>query len=67
MQSDLPFSFSCAKTINSNFQHLKKQYIYAYYAIKRASLFVPPTVDLQILVGVRFVDVVLVLCIADVT
>ena len=30
------------------------------YAVKRAPLFVPPTVDLQILVGVRFVDVVLV-------
>ena len=28
--------------------------------IKCAPLFVPPTVDLQILVGVRFVDVVLV-------
>ena len=35
--------------------------VHAYYAVKRTPLFVPPTVDLQILVGVRFVDVVLVL------
>ena len=63
MQSDLPFPFSCAKTINSNFQHLKKQYIHTICS-KTCAFFVPLTVDLQILVGVRFVGVVLLVRIA---